>query len=246
MPLHFDSGPPVRWQTVFESAPLNAYETHPSGRFRLDFGPVYYRGRLNKKARVLIIGQDPSTDEILAQRILVGHAGQRLQGLLRKLGLTKSYVMVNSFLFSITGQFDAPMKAIASEPAILSFRNKILDKLKSENALTAVFAFGEAGQHAASLWPGKSGLTVVQFVHPSAPESFVLLNWNLRLPAALAAVAPDPDGVVDPTPYGATFAPADIAPVPRLDLPFGIPGWHGTGDTRSQRNGPKVIQWNAP
>ena len=68
--------------------PLAAYTDHPSGRFRADFGPVYYRGRLDGAA-VLLVGQDPSTDELLGHRILVGDAGQRVQGLLRKIGITR-------------------------------------------------------------------------------------------------------------------------------------------------------------
>ena len=73
---------------IFAAAPLAAYTDHPSGRFRMDFGPVYYRGRLDDTARILLVGQDPSTDELLGHRILVGDAGQRVQGLLRKIGIT--------------------------------------------------------------------------------------------------------------------------------------------------------------
>src|SRR5688500_16462974 len=74
----FDPGPPPAWAALFDQAPVDHYVTHPSGRFRTTFGPVYYRGRLDGTARVLIVGQDPSTDEVLAQRILIGEAGQRV------------------------------------------------------------------------------------------------------------------------------------------------------------------------
>ncbi len=97
----FDKGPSPSWAQTFFNAPRQFYIDHPSGRFRTEFGPVYYRGRLNGGVKILIIGQDPSTDEVLAQRNLVGSAGQRVQGLLRKLGITKSYVMFNTFLYGI-------------------------------------------------------------------------------------------------------------------------------------------------
>ena len=53
--------------------------------------------------------------------------------------------------------------------------------------------------------------------------------------------------LVDTTPYGATFGAGDSAPIPREDLPFGLPDWHGTGGaTRSQRSGDKIINWTSP
>src|SRR5437773_12495076 len=42
--------------------------------------------------------------ESIARRILVGGAGHRLQGLLAKLGLKRSYVRVNTYLYSVYGQ----------------------------------------------------------------------------------------------------------------------------------------------
>ncbi len=64
----FDKGPSASWAKRFFEAPRAYYLTHASARFRTEFGPVYYRGRLNGSAKLLIVGQDPSTDEILAQR----------------------------------------------------------------------------------------------------------------------------------------------------------------------------------
>jgi uracil-DNA glycosylase len=45
---------------------------------------------LDGTAKVLVIGQDPATDENVARRILVGDAGRRAQGLLTKLALARS------------------------------------------------------------------------------------------------------------------------------------------------------------
>ena len=58
-----------------------------TGQVPPGMGPIYYRGRLDGSARLLIVGQDPSADENLVRRAMVGTAGQRVQGLLRKLGL---------------------------------------------------------------------------------------------------------------------------------------------------------------
>ena len=76
---------------------------YPAGGFRLEWGPIFHRGRLDGTARVLVIGQDPAQHETIARRILVGEAGHRLQGFLFKLGIDRSYVMVNTFLYSVYG-----------------------------------------------------------------------------------------------------------------------------------------------
>ena len=55
-------------------------DVYPSDQFRLEWGPIFHRGRLDGSARVLIIGQDPAQHETIVRRILVGEAGRRVQG----------------------------------------------------------------------------------------------------------------------------------------------------------------------
>ena len=76
-------------------------------------------------ARVLVIGQDPATHETICRRILVGEAGQRAQGLLAKLGITRSYVLINAFLYSVFGQGGGTRHI--DDPAITAYRNRWLD-----------------------------------------------------------------------------------------------------------------------
>jgi hypothetical protein len=75
-------------------------EVYPAEDFRVEWGPIFHRGRLDGTARVLVLGQDPATHETITRRILVGEAGQRVQGLLARIGITTNYVMVNAFLYS--------------------------------------------------------------------------------------------------------------------------------------------------
>jgi hypothetical protein len=150
----FDPGPPTAWETFFHNAPLAHYQSHPD-RFRLPFGPVYYRGRLDDTARVVVVGQDPATDEILAHRTFVGFSGQRVQGFLRKLGLTRSYVMMNTFLIGVFGQFDSELRAISLEAPILDYRNAFLTRLSDRNPVEAVIAVGGGARHAIEQWPGR-------------------------------------------------------------------------------------------
>ena len=46
-------------------------------------------------------------------------------------------------------------------------------------------------------------------------------------------------------PYGQELTPEVEAPIPRHDLPFGMPDWHGVG-SRTDRSGAKKIVWTAP
>jgi hypothetical protein len=232
--MEWDPGPPPAIQTLFEQAPIAAYENLPT-RFRLVWGPIYYRGRTDGSARVIIVGQDPAADENIARRTLVGTAGQRLQGYLRKLGLTRSYVIVNSVLYSIFGQFDTEMKSFVDQPAVTAWRNQLFDALLTPNT-EAILAFGNAAKHVVSKWPGsapfKAQGRVFDLMHMTAqPDSAVRTNWSGKLAGIAAKVPADPDGQRDLSAYtGATFKKGDLERIPMRDLGFGAPTWMGSGD----------------
>ena len=247
-PRH-DPSPSREWDAFFATAPLAYYDNHPSGRFRHDFGPVYYRGRLDGSARVLIIGQDPATNEIVAHRVFVGNSGQRIQGLLWKMGITRSYIFVNTFLYSVYEQFDTELQNISMEEPILSYRHAFLDRLIEENQIEAIFAMGKGAQHALEHWPGKGDLPFHEFTHPAALNYAALFaNWNEGMENLKAFITPDEDGEATYEPYGSTWQEGDLKVIPRYDLPFGIPDWHGDGTRASRdRNDPvKKIVWTAP
>jgi uracil-DNA glycosylase len=242
-----DPGPDGAWEQLFQNAPLNHYVNFPQKPFHTRFGPVFYRGRLDGTARVLVVGQDPSSDEVLAQRILVGQAGQIAQNFLTKLGLTSSYLMFNSVLFGVQSKKLTP--AIVTDPAITTYRNSLFDRAKATNNLKAVIAFGLHASTSVANWPGRGTLPIIQLMHPTAGEG-VPANWNSHFAAAHAAISSDPDGHSDPTPYNnsGTMPCTDI---PRADLPFGLPTWHGTaGGTHSVRgkgtSAETQIIWTAP
>jgi uracil-DNA glycosylase len=241
----FDPGPPPDWEAFFAAAPMATFLGR-ADLFRLEFGPVYFRGRLDGTARIIVVGQDPASDEILAHRIFVGLSGQRVQGFLRKLGLTRSYVMLNTFLFSIQGQFEGDVRGLSQQGPILTYRNQYLDRLLAANPVQAVVAVGGAARDAVDRWPGSHGLIVEPITHPASPnQASTLQRWNQALSALRGIVEPDEDGAPDPAPYGTAWTASDHEPIPRTDLPFGVPGWHGDGD-RSQRDGANKIVWMAP
>jgi uracil-DNA glycosylase len=224
---------------------------YPPAGFRLEWGPVFHRGRLDGTARVLVIGQDPAQHETIARRILVGEAGHRLQGFLFKLGIDRSYVMVNTFLYSVFGT--ASKNAAATR--IATYRHKWLDAIFAHEPIEAVVALGGLADKAWLKWAdtptGKTvSPTYKHITHPTAPESGaaknngnhaaliakMLANWNEGLQALDPGIA-HPDKKRPLVPYGDAFADGEKKPIPMDDLPAGSPEWMAVDDGWADRAG---------
>jgi uracil-DNA glycosylase len=207
----------------------------------VEWGPIFHRGRLDGSARLLVIGQDPSAHESIARRILIGEAGQRVQGFLAKLGLDTSYVMVNTFLYSVYGQGGGTRHK--DDEGIVTYRNRWLDALLLDTAVEAVVAFGGLADDAWSKWsktqPARAQALAYRHVtHPTEPISAsrgnrqkladetkkMLDGWNAALPVFHAALqhVDTPRPLV---PYGDGLVPSDDVEIPEGDLPAGIPPW---------------------
>ncbi|MER5641421.1 uracil-DNA glycosylase family protein [Kitasatospora sp. NPDC002227] len=229
-------------------------ETYPTADFRTEWGPVFHRGRLDGTARVLVIGQDPATHEAVTRRILVGTAGRRFQGFLAKLGITTSYVMVNTYLYSVYGQSGG--NAHAHDPAIAAYRHAWLDALVGANRIEAVIALGTLADTAFHAWQAASPAGAAytgayrHVLHPTYPDSAaassgadpaqatakLLADWNAALDALHPAIA-HPDQPVPLTHYGSGLAPADLVTIPEADLPAGLPAWMRSDETWASRQG---------
>src|SRR5919197_3276980 len=125
-------------------------EVYPFKDFRTERGPIFHRGRLDGSARILVIGQDPGAHEAIVRRILVGEAGQRLQGFLAKLGIDSSYVLINTFLYSVYGQGGGDRHA--NDPAIAAYRHRWMDALLIRQSVEAVVALGVLAEQAFGMW----------------------------------------------------------------------------------------------
>lgn len=227
-------------------------DVYPQADFRTEWGPVFHRGRLDGSARLLVLGQDPATHEAISRRILVGEAGQRVQGLLAKVGVHTAYVMVNVYLYSVFGQ--AAGSRHAKDEAIAAYRHRWLDALLIGTDVTAVVALGDLAATAYARWartqPDTAArLHLAAIRHPTYAEGFArasgkplaettatqLANWNEHLPELAAHVTPD--GPTHPAPYAATWGPTDLAPIPEVDLPPGAPAWWRDVDAWATRTG---------
>ncbi|MEU4350250.1 uracil-DNA glycosylase family protein [Streptomyces sp. NPDC023838] len=226
-------------------------DVYPATDFRVEWGPIFHRGRLDGTARVLVIGQDPAAHEAVTRRILVGTAGRRFQGFLAKLGIDTSYVMVNTYLYSVYGQHGG--NAHAKDEHIAAYRHSWLDALVAHQPIEAVIALGGLADTAYQTWrqtpSGAAYSGAYQHIlHPTYPDSAagsgtdpavamtkLLTNWNGALDALHGVVTPDTSRPL--TPYGSTLTPADLATIPSDDLPPGLPAWMRSDEPWASRQG---------
>lgn len=219
----FDHGPPAALARLFAEVP----DPPVKDDFWFDWGPVFYRGRLDGSARLLCIASDPGPTERIAGRTLVGNAGQRVQGLLAKVGLTHSYLCLNAWAYALhPSAASAELKKL-EEPAQLKWRNRLYDAATGSK-LQAIVAFGEMAQGALSLWKDHPDVAVYEVPHPSSRDEKKLLDeWRAAVTDLRTKVSPDSDGSTSGPNYGAKFAEADYAAIPAADLPFGVPAFLG-------------------
>lgn len=252
MNQNFDPGPVSQpFATLAREFP--GPETYPPGDFRLEWGPVFHRGRLDGSARILLIGQDPGQHEAIVRRILVGEAGQRVQSLLGKLGYTRSYVMVNAFLYSVYGQGAAERHR--DDAAIAAYRHRWLDAFLVDSQVEAVIALGSLANAAFASWRRTTAgqrrvdLAYAHVMHPTAPEGAaggdqtrlrqlmrqMLANWNRALRSLHPAVR-QPDVRQPLVPYQESRW-AETKAIPEEDLPAGMPPWMRSLEKWAERRG---------
>jgi hypothetical protein len=255
MPATFDPGVCAEpFASLCDEAPDAS--VFPSSAFRVEWGPIFHRGRLDGTARILCIGQDPAQNEAIVRRILIGVAGHRVQGFLAKLGIDRSYVMINTFLFGAYSQ--AAARKHVNDPAIASYRNRWFAALAAPGSLEAVVAFGSLADAAwREFAVGTGGAAAIPYrhvPHPTSPESggatpertkkataAMLAKWNAAL-EALRQVVQHPDAVRPFVPYGAEFQLAELVEIPAFDVPAGIPAWMRGTDGWAGRTGASAAE----
>src|SRR4051794_12479929 len=218
--MDFDPGPPAALAQHLANVPRYASKRDC---FWYDWGPVFYRGRLDGSARLIGIASDPGPTERIAARTLVGDAGQRVQGFLTKLGLTRSYVLVNAYAFALLPTKAPDARPLLADPQHNAWRNQLYDDITGP-ALQAIVAFGAEAQRALDLWDSKPGVPTFEVPHPSSHNTPALLQeWRQVIPQLREIVDPDPGGDASGPNYGTShFGEADLAPIPPRGLAFGL------------------------
>lgn len=222
--IEFDKGPPQAFAQAFAACPdYGPLKQH----FWYDWGPIFYRGRLDGSAKVICVASDPGATERIAGRTLVGDAGQRVQGFLAKIGLTRSYLCLNAFSYALFPTHADKGDAVLADPAQMAWRNKVFDRAHRPG-VQAIIAFGVQARTAVDLWPGKGATPVVVVPHPSSrDEAELLKRWRAAIVQLRGLVTPDDDGVTNLPNYGRVFREKDHSPIPARDLPYGVPPFLG-------------------
>lgn len=220
----FDRGPSAKLARLFDRVP----DPPVKQDFWFDWGPIFYRGRLDGSARILLVASDPGPTERIAGRSLVGNAGQRVQGFLDKLGLTKSYVCLNAWAYAVHPSRASAEQKQLKDPEQLKFRNDLYDAVTSSK-LQAIVAFGGMAQEAVKQWTGRPPAIQPKGIpHPSSHDEKKLLDkWRAAVTELRGVVTPDGDGDNTGPNYGTKFAESDYVAIPRRDLPFGAPAFLG-------------------
>jgi hypothetical protein len=231
--------------------------------FRWHHGPMFYRGRLDGSARIVVVGQEGAQDESLSHRSFTGGTGARMQHLLRHLGVDRSYLFLNSFVYPIFGQYTDDLRALAQDPRspIVSHRNQIFDKAVVDGDGRLVIAVGRAAKESVATWiaghgghadpdrlheaglgslPGR--VRVVGVLHPgsvSGSTAAIKADFSRAIGHVRDWLQQQPDWLpADPgvaRDLAAEFAYRS-APVPFRDFPFGSCPRLGSGGTSSNRS----------
>ncbi|HEX6106998.1 MAG TPA: hypothetical protein VFZ26_15530 [Gemmatimonadales bacterium] len=235
----FDPGPSGAIKAVMDATPDYVAEVGDTTTFWYAFGPVLYRGRLDGSARVLGIASDPGPTECLPfmRRTLVGDSGQKTQGFLAKLGLTRSYILVNAFAVAMRpGRKTKGMQVLRTNAAIMAARHALYDALL-DGGLEAIVAFGEVAHEAYDIWAASSSavtsVPVFKVAHPAAVDrsgsgdDAALKAWAGAVKDLREVVTPDLGGDPGGSNFGDYFTELDYVRIPRWDLPLRAPAYAG-------------------
>jgi uracil-DNA glycosylase len=233
---------------------------------------MFYRGRLgDHQVKVLVVGQEGAQDESLSHRSFTGGTGGRMQHLLGHLGITRSYLFLNTFVYPIFGQYNGLLPIIAQNPAspIAQHRRALFDYAVSRNDLQLVIGVGRAAKESLASWVEahggtadpdslhladasviSPGLRMVGVLHPGGAGkggavSAIVASFKAAIEHVHQWTSADPGWLpVDP---GATRSTAAFTyssdPIPFADFPYGVAWRLGRGSTSSnRRDGQTAIQ----
>ncbi len=268
-PWDYDPGPPRnrKWPRLFSETPNYrglSKAVMGSEKYRWHFGPMYYRGRLSDNhVKVLVIGQEGGQDEALSHRSFTGSSGSRMQHFLNHIGITKSYLFLNTFVYSIFNQYSGTkVRWLAQHPdsPIQQQRQRILDYVLERNDVHLVIAVGTAAKETVATWVESHGgncsggvetcdasvlgpkTKILGVVHPGGASSGNL--GAIKADFARAAAQVEQWAAADsswlPEDRGGNRSSAASyeygkVPIPFRDLAYGVAWRLGYGSTTSNR-----------
>ncbi len=192
-PAEYDPGPSKNseWPTLFAETPNyraygeaiyrlaaknNGVKGDSGEKFRWKVGPMWYRGRLSPDSvKVFVVGQEGAQDENTSNRTFTGSTGTKMQNFINYFGVNQSYLFMNTFTYTITGQYgerpepgdSAQVKKekevrsralmwLAQDPAsaVVQHRHKMFNYMLSQNRDTVrlIIGVGSAGKDSVATW----------------------------------------------------------------------------------------------
>ncbi|MBX9769457.1 MAG: hypothetical protein K2X47_19430, partial [Bdellovibrionales bacterium] len=170
-PNEYDPGPAPdsQWARLFAETPnyralgLEALggTANRDEKFRWTFGPMFYRGRLQpERVKVFVVGQEGAQDESVSNRSFTGGTGARMQHFLNMLGVHEDYLFMNTFVYTINGQYNKNQNralyslAQSELSPIVIHRHKMFDYMlqTNETSLRLVIAVGSAARDTVATW----------------------------------------------------------------------------------------------
>jgi uracil-DNA glycosylase len=276
-PWDYDPGPAKNreWAQLFAETPnYRGFGKALSGNeeFRWHFGPMFYRGRLgDHQVKILVVGQEGAQDESLSHRSFTGGTGGRMQHLLNHLGINKSYLFLNTFVYPIFGQYNGLLPIIAQHPAspIAKHRQELFDYVVARNDVQLAIAVGRAAKESLASWVVAHGgtadpdnlhladatvisphLRMVGVLHPGGATkggavTAIIASFNAAINHVHQWVTANPTWL--PIDAGATRSTSAYKyssdPIPFADFPYGISWRLGREATSSnRRDGQTAIQ----
>jgi hypothetical protein len=188
------------------------------------YGPIY-RGR-PAAARVLVLADQESHDDLFLFRAMTGDAGQRFQEFLRAMGITTSYAILRVLPVDTLGLAPDRMRDIVDHAQVRQVYRAIVERVVEASGTTiALFVGPHARRLRAHVLPAAIAHVDMKAWH----ESNALQDWkralqdirDLTFPKDLSSPTFTYDG--------------QRGQIPRIDLPYGMLRWQGTSGDRAVR-----------
>ena len=186
-------------------------------------GPIY-RGRLDR-AKVLVLADQTSHDDMFSGRALTGEAGQRLQSFLKALGMSESYAIIRTLPVDSLDLSDEDRMRVITDESVAKVRNRILSTVARDSGTKVVITFGKFAQEAIK----SANLSGVKTYHLDLPQGTGYVTaWNKVLNDIASTGGLQTDN------RGGKLSAAPTA-IPRIDMPVHTRWWMGTSGDRASR-----------
>jgi uracil-DNA glycosylase len=214
--LLMGSEPGLAWP---DFTTLGAF-AHPS----FGHGPIY-RGR-PAEARVLVLADQESHDDLFLFRAMTGDAGQRFQELLRAIGITRSYAIMRVLPVDTLGLADTQVDAIVDHPQVQTLYKTIVERIVAASSTALALLVGpharRLGPHV--LPPGLAHVDMKAWREPNALD-----DWKRAVNEVRNRTYPK-DQASPTFEYN-----GERGQIPRIDLPYGTLRWQGSSGDRAVR-----------